>query len=494
MKPFLGIMLLFVSITVSATERWDIFEIELKGPKTENPFTEIWVQAEFQFKNFRYHVDGFYDGDQTYKIRFMPEHVGKWTYVIKSNSPEMNGKTGKFRCTPATPNNHGPVSVRDTFHFKYADGAPFYVLGTTAYAWVHQKEERIKETLNTLEQEAFNKIRMTVMPKYYGRYVSNEPDLYPFEGSLESGWDRTRFNVEFFRHLEKQVGELRKRSVEADIIIFHPYDKDSWGFSKGTVEENVFYLKYLVARLASYRNVWWSMANEYDVMHKPESEWETYFKELVANDPYQHLKSIHNGKSWYNHSNPWITHLSVQTPYLEKTQTWRETYHKPVVNDEFVYEGNVPFDWGNLTPEETVNRFWTIYCRGGYASHGETYVHPENILWWAKGGKLYGKSPKRLRFLAQIMKAAPEKGLTPIHTQWNKETYLYKEQDYFLFYYGNSQQASARLKLAKDKKYSVEIIDAWNMTVEKLEDEYSGTVEIPLPQQRPYMAVRAIAK
>jgi len=474
-----------------ATEKWGIFEIELKGPKVDNPFTDIWLSAEFKYKNQTYYVDGFYDGNQTYKVRFMPEFEGKWTYILKSNIPKTDNKNGSFTCTPPKQGNHGPVSVRDTFHFGYADGTPYYPVGTTAYAWVHQEDELIQETLKTLEANTFNKIRMTVMPKYYGKYVSNEPPHYPYERSMEKGWDRNRFNVAFFQNLERQIGELRRLTIEADVILFHPYDK--WGFSKGTVEENLFYLKYLVARLAAYRNVWWSMANEYDIMKKSDSEWEVYFKQLLKSDPYNHLKSIHNGKAWYDHSLPWITHLSVQTPFLEKTQAWRETYNKPVVNDEFVYEGNVPFDWGNLTPEETVNRFWTIYCRGGYASHGETYIHPENILWWAKGGKLYGKSPERIAFLHQIMKEAPAQGLTPLHTEWNKETYLFKGDEYFLHYYGNSQQASAILKLSEDKNYSVEIIDAWEMTLEKLEKQYSGTTEIDLPQ-KPYMAIRVIAK
>lgn len=151
------------------------------------------------------------------------------------------------------------------------------------------------------------------------------------------------------------------------------------------------------------------------------------------------------------------------------------------------------YDWGgNLTPEETVNRFWILYCRGAYASHGETYTHKENILWWSKGGKLYGKSPKRLSFLHQIMKEAPDV-VHPIHTEWNKETYLYSGRDYFLHYYGNSQQGSAILNLSGDKKYKLEVIDAWNMTVDPpLAGHYSGKVEIPpLPPQRPYMAVRA---
>ena len=60
--------------------------------------------------------------------------------------------------------------------------------------------------------------------------------------------------------------------IEADIILMHPYDK--WGFSNMTRECDRLYIEYVVARYAAYRNVWWSMANEYDMMTKTEVEWD----------------------------------------------------------------------------------------------------------------------------------------------------------------------------------------------------------------------------
>lgn len=489
MKKLSFLFSLFIVTNLFATEKWGIHELEFEGAKVDNPFTDVQVSAEFQYKNQRYFVEGFYDGDRTYRIRFMPNEEGKWTYTTKSNIKKLNGLTGSFDCTPASDGNHGPVNVVKTYHFGYADGTPFYPLGTTAYAWVHQDMDLIKQTLQTLEENAFNKIRMTVMPKQFVEYIRNEPIYYPFEGNKKEGWDFTRFNLDFFRHFEKQVAELMKLGIEADIILFHPYDK--WGFIRGSVDENILYLRYLIARIGAYRNVWWSMANEFDIVGKTDDEWEIYFKTVKTYDPYQHLLSIHNGKEWYDYSEPWITHLSVQTPYLEHIQQWRDKYNKPVIDDEFCYEGNIPYNWGHLTPEETVNRFWTIYCRGGYATHGETYEHPDTILWWSKGGKLYGKSPERLRFLLEIMKATPQQDLIPFYNEWNKDIYLYtQDKEYYLFYYGNSQQISAILRLPEDKKYQIEVIDAWNMTIEKVDGEYSGVVKIPLPQ-RPYMAVRA---
>ncbi len=476
--------------TATRIEKYEIFELIFDGPKSGNPFEDVQLTAEFQNKNRILYCEGFYDGNGKYKIRFMPDEEGTWKYTTACNKDKMNGLTGEFTCLPAKTENHGPVRVRDTFHFGYDDGTPFFPVGTTCYAWVWQGDELVNQTLETLSDNEFNKIRMTVMPKHYSTYIDTEPPFYPFEGSREDGWDFSRFNPRYFAYLENQIEKLGDLGIEADLILFHPYDYGKWGFDKMTVEQNSRYIRYLLARLSAYHNVWWSMANEYDMMHKSDDEWEKYFRVIQSYDPYQHLSSIHNGQKFYDYSKPWITHLSIQTPYLQDIQDWREMYLKPVINDEPVYEGNIPHDWGNLTPEELVHRFWICWTRGAYCTHGETYLHPDNVLWWSKGGKLYGKSPERIAFLHHIMKDAPTEQLYPFHNEWNKQTYLYKTGEYYLHYFGNSQQAAAKLRLPTDKEYEIEIIDVWEMTIKKLDDSFSGEVEVPLPQ-KPYMAVRA---
>ena len=491
-KSLLAAIILLIANYVNAavTEQYAVYEIELKGPVSDNPFTDVQLSAEFKLLNRTLFCEGFYDGNGVYKIRFMPDTPGDWTYITRSNYKVLDKKKGSFYCTASSVNNHGPVKVRNVYDFGYADGTPFYPVGTTCYAWVHQPEELVKQTLESLAKTRFNKIRMTVMPKDYDVYINNEPPFYPFEGSKEKGWDFSRPNPEFFRNFEKHLMELQKLGIEADVILFHPYDNGHWNLDKMNREQASFYLRYLIARIASLRNVWWSMANEYDILKKTDEEWENYFRIIQTYDPYKHLCSIHNGMAWYNHSNPWITHLSIQTAYLQDIQDWRDLYHKPVIIDECVYEGNVPNDWGNLTPEEMMNRFWIAYCRGAYCTHGETYIHPQNILWWSKGGTLHGKSPERIGFLHKIMTETPAEGVYPFHNIWNKETYLIKDGEFYLHYYGNSQQAKARLYLPKDTKFRLEVIDAWNMTVIPVEGEFSGMTEIPLPGI-PYIAVRA---
>src|SRR4051812_48399896 len=102
-------------------ERWGMFEAAFTGPNTGNPFLEVSFGAVFHIGHRTADADGFYDGDGQYRIRFMPDTAGQWSYVTRSNRPELNGKTGAFTCIRNTGGNHGPVSVRNTYHFGYAD-------------------------------------------------------------------------------------------------------------------------------------------------------------------------------------------------------------------------------------------------------------------------------------------------------------------------------------------------------------------------------------
>ncbi len=499
MKKKIKAQLLFIIVIIitlnnlygKEVPQWGIFEISFKGTSAGNPYTDVKLSAVFQYKDITIEPQGFYNGNGEYIIRFMPHTQGEWTYITKSNIKELNGKTGKFVCVSAQKGIHGPVSVRNTCDFGYADGTPFYPVGTTCYAWVWQGDDMVNKTLKSLKNTAFNKIRMCVFPKQYDVYIQNEPFCYPFEGSKEKGWDFTRFNPEYFKYFEDKIASLSGLGIEADVIVFHPYDGGKWGFDNMPREVNERYMHYLVARLAAYHNVWWSMANEWDMVRsKTTEDWDRLFRIIEENDPYHHLRSIHNGMKWYDVSKPYITHLSVQTTDFFHIQEWRNTFKKPVMIDECVYEGDIPNDWGNLTPEEMTSRFWQVYCRGGYCTHGETFMHPQNILWWAKGGVLYGKSPERIAFLYKIMKDRPAEGVYPLYNLWNKEMQLIKDKEYYLFYYGNAQQKSARLRLPKDVNFRVEVIDTWNMTITPADSVYSGSVEIKLPGTL-WMAVRA---
>ena len=493
-----------MAVTTQRTEveQWGMFELTLTGSTDGNPYLDVELTGQFTFQHRTVEVDGFYDGDGVYRIRFMPDTQGTWQYRTRSNRDELSGAEGTVTCVAPAPGNHGPVRVANTYHFAYADGTPYKQIGTTCYAWAHQGEELEQQTLQTLRAAPFNKIRMCVFPKHYA-YNENEPERYPFpclaRGSskwtgsykidVQAGWkfDFSRFDPAFFRHFERRVADLLELGIEADIILFHPYDR--WGFATMDAATDDRYLRYIVARLAAYRNVWWSMANEFDFMDsKRMADWDRFFRIVQESDPYQHLRSIHNGHIMYDHSKPWVTHQSIQRWDLEQVRTWREQHQKPVVVDECCYEGNIWQRWGNISAREMVHRFWLGTAHGGYVGHGETYLHPDDILWWAKGGVLHGESAPRLAFLRRILEEGPAEGLDPIDGVIRMFACAGQPHNYYLIYFGVHQPATMPLYVPEGEQYTADVVDTWEMTTTRIEQPVTHGTEVTLPG-KPYQAL-----
>jgi hypothetical protein len=122
-------------------ERWGIFEIVMEGPAEGNPFVDVELSGTFQYQNRQVTAPGFYDGDGWYRIRFMPDVTGTWSYTTHSSRPELEGHSGEFLCVTPSADNHGPVRVNGRYHFAYEDGTPYIPVGTTCYAWAHQGDE-----------------------------------------------------------------------------------------------------------------------------------------------------------------------------------------------------------------------------------------------------------------------------------------------------------------------------------------------------------------
>ena len=418
----------------------------------------------------------------------MPAVEGQWSYVTISNHKKVKNAKGKFICTPPSEGNRGPVVVKDNIYFAYSDGTPHYSFGTTCYAWVHQGDSLAEVTLKTLGNGYFNKMRMCIFPKSYN-WNTNEPSYYPFEGKPLKEWDFTRLNPVYFRNIEKRISQLDSMGIEADLIVFHPYDR--WGFQNLDRETETRYMEYIISRFAAYKNVWWSMANEYDFMRSKKLEdWDFFIKYFAENDPYNRLRGIHNGRVWYDHTNPLITHASIQNEDTYLSNEHLKKYNKPVVFDECRYEGNIPLSWGNITAEEMVNKFWSGFTTGGHVGHGETYViekplqmpdKSSEILWWSKGGDLRGESHERIKFLRGIIESAP--GFLSYYSGGRRSSIVTCNKEYFLAYYTLDQPRSTILNLPEGAEFQIEIIDAWGMTITPVEGKFSGRCMVELPQK-----------
>ena len=475
----------------ASVEQWGMFELPLHGPANGNPFKDVSLSAEFTLEHRTVKVKGFYDGDGTYRVRFMPDTPGLWTYVTASSAPELNGHKGRLTCTPAKAGNHGPVTTAHRFHFVHADGTPYFPFGTTTYAYLFTSEENAKNSLAGMTG-MFNKSRVCVLPKPLGQGAQILP--FPNSGAGPNGRggtnDYTQFNPAYFQLLEKRILELQQAGVEADCILFHPYD--AWGYKSMPNDVDDFYLRYVVARLSAFRNVWWAIANEYDLVKaKTMSDWDRFFRIVQAEDPYSHLRSIHHSQVIYDHSKPWCTHASLQSYDFEKSAERRAAWNKPIIYDEIQYEGDVERRWGNLSAEEMTRRFWLATVRGSYASHGEVFISDESgphahESSWSDAGRLRGESAPRIKFLHDIVARATKVGLNESAVEY----YLNASDgdQVFLWYFDYHRPARYEFPLPNTAEFEATMIDPFEMKESKLTGTFSGKSRVQLPN-RPYQAI-----
>ena len=122
---------------------WELQEIALRSAASyANPYAEVVVWIDLEGPGFSRRVHGFWDGERTFKVRFVATAPGEWRWRTGSNQPGdagLNGGRGQLRAVPWTederqqnPNRRGFVRAAANGHaLAYADGTPFFLLGDT---------------------------------------------------------------------------------------------------------------------------------------------------------------------------------------------------------------------------------------------------------------------------------------------------------------------------------------------------------------------------
>ncbi len=151
--------------------------IEYSGEPIENPEqtinAETWVANEVTFESSKYYADpfndicvdlllfgngrlykipAFWDGGNTWKVRFACPSAGTWHYKTVCTDTEnssLDGRTGKVICSVYSGEHdiykHGFVTTNaGKKYFTYDDGTPFFYLGDTHWSLGDETVDMVK--------------------------------------------------------------------------------------------------------------------------------------------------------------------------------------------------------------------------------------------------------------------------------------------------------------------------------------------------------------
>ena len=188
--------------------KWNRFEIEIEsGEEYENPLQEDGLEATFVSPSGREKVvEGFWDGERMWRVRFAPDEEGEWRYLASLSSGER--EEASFVCGTAEGETafqqHGPVSLSGSKeHLEHADGTPFFWLVDTAWNgpllasegdWDWYLKERVRQSFTGVQ------------------WVATQWRAAP-EGDLEGqvayeGVEEIAVNPDFFQRLDRRMQAL----------------------------------------------------------------------------------------------------------------------------------------------------------------------------------------------------------------------------------------------------------------------------------------------
>lgn len=384
-----------------------------------NPFRDAALVGEFVSPSAKTRViDGFYDGEDTWRLRFAPEEEGEWSYLLRGEGVEILQR-GKLRCT--APRAHGFVRLHpeNPYAFAHDDGTPFFPMGDTCYGLFDDSPitPALREQyLTTRRAQRFNFVRMTVGHSEV-RAATNS--AYWAWGGTAQRPDLDRFNPAFFRAFDDLMRQLRASGMNVELILLNFYQRPFTDTNAWTRDREHQWLRYLLARYGAFDNVFlWTIANEYETypdgryrLDQPgDVEWAKATARFIKeHDPYRHPVTVHpvvssttKGTSPRDpYEPPWriggffgngeeMDVLSHQNgkggTWDEKLQCWTgddpelvaglradRVYRKPVLNTENGYEylRGYPTAKKQVHHTDKVRRSsWRIVCAGGYLAAG----------------------------------------------------------------------------------------------------------------------------
>lgn len=346
-------------------------------------------------------VRGFWDGGRTWKVRFMPDEIGKWTFKSISSDKGNSGLhevTGSFECIESASEmdiyQKGKlIQPKGTYHLSHADGTPFFWTACTAWnGALKSTDEEWDYYLNHRKEHHYNTIQL-VTTQWRGG-TSNAEGQVAFTGT-----GRITLDPAFFERIDQKIEEANAKGlVVSPVILWALPFGDGTEYSPGyylPIREAVLLAKYIVARYQG-NHVLWTLGGDGKYYGDLEERWKSIGSQVFGEGKHQGLVTLHpHGLSWIGDlykDEPWYDVLTYQSSHSNEANTvnwinkgpvaerWDKIRPMPLINTEPNYE-EIGF---KITAKDVRNAsYWSVFAA---PPSGITYG--ANGIWpWLREGE-----------------------------------------------------------------------------------------------------------
>lgn len=368
-------------------EIWVANEAEFQSPVSyERPFYDVEFDFVFTHKesNKELRIPAFWDGEDTFKVRFALTDLGEWNYKIfcSDESNSLNGEEGTVNCIEYSGEHEiyrrGFLKTQDRY-FVYADGTPFFYLGDTHWHMVLEdieKEEvqedgrvasRFEYTLLRRKEQGFTVIQSQPLGKVYKGRNSYFVDLFTAD------FDDAQLSR--FQNLDKYF------KLIADMGFVHTNSQLGYvsdlGDNMRTMKEGELerLCRYWVARYGAYP-VMWTLAQECDNDYYYGSG-QFYF--TAETNPWKQVAAYIQKYDSYH--NPMTAHQENSGSTLASNSAFKD------VEGHNWWAAQINYSWYEGTQFSVYKNYWTLGGGKPLVKYETAYDH-----YWTntKGARLHG--------------------------------------------------------------------------------------------------------
>lgn len=323
--------------------QWEIFEVALENrARYADPYNDVTLEVTYTRPDgSTVAFWGFYDGDATWRARFMPDQRGRWHYAARFSDGTPGG-AGTFVCGPSAVPGMVSVDEANPRWFGFQGGRHWLMrslhVGDRFFA-ANFPAARRAAFLDWATAQGYN--TLSVASHYLNRDA-------PGRGR---GWDTPQLwplDAAAYRRLERHLDDLAARRI-AVFPFAGFFGRDS--VHPTAPAEQAAYLRYALARIGPYWNVLLNVAGPEPLLaQRPYLDRETIDRLgalIRRRDVFGHPLTVHNatGDDAFRDA-PWLDFGTLQGP---KTTDLAElgagllrNHHpaKPLYAQETLWSGN----------------------------------------------------------------------------------------------------------------------------------------------------------